>query len=159
MRPASRSAGTKCAFTTAPKAQSATSGGVTYAGYDQLPDNRIDVGIVWRRPGLFHWLLRGLRMNRLYLWLHDAIDASRFEPMLGVFRKVMVLSRFHRLLYADVPSRKGSNDLERNRIRTIHRVRAAPIPICWCTGRVTTAACERSSNVGPKFAGPCPTRG
>ena len=90
-------------------------GGVTYAGYDQLPDNRIDVGIVWRRPGLFHWLLRGLRIDRLYLWLHDAIDASRFEPMLGVFRKVMVLSRFHRLLYASVPSEKvlmTSNGIE-----------------------------------------------
>ncbi len=92
-----------------------TAAGVIYAGYDQLPDNRIDIGIVWRRPGLFHWLLSGLRIRRLYLWLHDAVEVSRFEAMLGIFHKVMVLSRFHRLLYPRVPREKiltTSNGIE-----------------------------------------------
>lgn len=89
--------------------------GVTYAGYDRLPKKSIDVAIVWRRPELPQWLLDGLRIRRLYLWLHDAIPAARFEPLLASYRKVVVLSRFHRMLYPGVANEKflvSSNGIE-----------------------------------------------
>ncbi len=89
--------------------------GVTYTGYDAQPKNPTDVGIVWRRAGLLRWMLEGLRIGRLYLWLHDALDASNFEPFLNAYRKVMVLSRFHRLLYPSIAPEKifrTSNGIE-----------------------------------------------
>jgi protein O-GlcNAc transferase len=89
--------------------------GVRYAGYDRLADESIDVGVVWRRPGLWQWLLGGARSGRIYLWLHDAIGAANFEALLGVYRKVVVLSRFHRMLYPSVANEKflvSSNGIE-----------------------------------------------
>lgn len=76
--------------------------GVHWTSYEAAPD-RLDVGVVWRRPGLVRRV--GERAARgFYLWLHDWVPQRRVLEHLDAYRKVMVLSRFHRTRYPAVPS-------------------------------------------------------
>ena len=77
---------------------------VFYGTLDSLPSSHIDVAIIWRRPGRIGALdRRGIRPGRAYLWLHDSLSAEAVTQWQHRFRKVMVLSRYHRACYAELP--------------------------------------------------------
>jgi hypothetical protein len=77
---------------------------VFYGTLDSLPTSHIDVAVIWRRPSRIDILdRRGIRPDRAYLWLHDNLAAEMVTQWLPRFRKVMVLSRYHRSLYPALP--------------------------------------------------------
>jgi glycosyltransferase involved in cell wall biosynthesis len=81
--------------------------GVRYVGWDALDGTRIDVAIAWRRPTLTDLLdQRASYVGRRYLWLHDATASDDIAAHLGSFDKVLMLSRFQRSRYPDVPDDK-----------------------------------------------------
>lgn len=88
----------------APARPTSWEGGVRYAGYDRLA-GAVDVGVVWRYARLL-WRVGGVPVGRLYLWLHDMVDAAVFADRLERFRRVMVLSRFHRNHYPMLPAER-----------------------------------------------------
>jgi glycosyltransferase involved in cell wall biosynthesis len=98
-------------------------GRVTWASYDQPPKAREDVAVLWRRPGLID--RRGPREARkTYLWLHDMLPEADVLSRLPVITKVMVLSRFHRNHYPNVPD--GKIMQTRNGIDAAQFAQAAP---------------------------------
>ena len=50
-----------------------------------------------------------LRPGRAYLWLHDSLSAEMVALWRHRFRKVMVLSRYHRTCYPHSPTRRSSS--------------------------------------------------
>lgn len=63
-----------------------------------------DIFIGWRDPGIFEFPINA---KKKYLWLHDTIPASSITPdRLKGIDKVMVLSKYHRSLYPNVPEEK-----------------------------------------------------
>lgn len=79
-------------------------GDVFYGTLDSLPASHIDVAVIWRRPSRIGMLdRRGLRPGRAYLWLHDNLSADMVALWFHRFRKVMVLSRYHRTCYPALP--------------------------------------------------------
>lgn len=82
-------------------------GRVTYRSYQSLQKHEsTDIGIIWRNAALYTKFLGDIHIQKSYLWLHDAIDVSRFLPYVRYFNKVMVLSDYHRSLYPCVPEDK-----------------------------------------------------
>jgi glycosyltransferase involved in cell wall biosynthesis len=79
-------------------------GQVFYGSYDALPREGVDVAVAWRRPIRITQLdRRGVPFGRAYLWLHDNISAEIVAEWRHRFHKIMVLSRFHRSRYAELP--------------------------------------------------------
>jgi glycosyltransferase involved in cell wall biosynthesis len=79
-------------------------GSVFYGSYDSLPRHGIDVAVAWRRPIRLSELdHRGIAFGRAYLWLHDNLAADIVADWRHRFRKIMVLSRYHRSQYAALP--------------------------------------------------------
>lgn len=79
-------------------------GEVFYGPLDSLPADHIDVAIIWRRPSRIEILdRRGIRPERSYLWLHDNLSAEMVARWSHRFRKVMVLSQYHRARYPALP--------------------------------------------------------
>ncbi len=81
-----------------------TTDGVAWTSLE-APPPRADVGVIWRRAWLIDHLAPGAA-DRFYLWLHDMVPQSTILPWLDAFEKVMVLSRFHRSRYPDIPRDK-----------------------------------------------------
>lgn len=75
--------------------------GVRWTSYEAAPA-RQDVGVVWRRPGIARHIA-DKPARGLYLWLHDWLPQGRILQHLDAYRKVMVLSRFHRSRFPSVP--------------------------------------------------------
>lgn len=79
-------------------------GDVFYGSWDALPRDGVDVAIAWRRPGRLTELnRRGIGYGAAYLWLHDNLSAEIVTEWRHRFRKIMVLSRFHRFRYPALP--------------------------------------------------------
>jgi glycosyltransferase involved in cell wall biosynthesis len=79
-------------------------GDVFYGTFDSLPGDHIDVAVIWRRPIRIRELDRhGIRPGRAYLWLHDNLSAETVTDWRHRYRKIMVLSRYHRARYARLP--------------------------------------------------------
>ncbi|HET9899392.1 MAG TPA: hypothetical protein VFQ44_31075 [Streptosporangiaceae bacterium] len=79
-------------------------GDVFYGTLDSLPASDLDVAVIWRRPSRIGMLdRRGIRPGRAYLWLHDNLPARMVTEWRHRFRKVMVLSRYHRTCYPALP--------------------------------------------------------
>lgn len=79
-------------------------GDVFYGTLDSLPASPIDVAVIWRRPSRVDILdRRGIRPGRTYLWLHDNLSAQMVTQWGARFRKVMVVSRYHRACYPALP--------------------------------------------------------
>ena len=97
--------GHKVLVCNAPSRPTVEEDGVHYCGYDAL-SGPVDIGIVWRRAGLLA-RLRRVRAGRLYLWLHDLVDFASFADRLAWFRRVMLLSRFHRNHYPALGAEKA----------------------------------------------------
>jgi glycosyltransferase involved in cell wall biosynthesis len=79
-------------------------GEVFYGALGSLPTSHIDVAVIWRRPSRIGILdRRGICPSRTYLWLHDTLSAQMVADWRHRFRKVMVLSRYHRACYPALP--------------------------------------------------------
>jgi glycosyltransferase involved in cell wall biosynthesis len=78
--------------------------GVVYEDYRAF-GNRTDAGlvVVWRWP----WLANSLPPDvPSYLWLEDMIEPQAVEAAAHRYRKIIVLSRFHRRHYPALPEEK-----------------------------------------------------
>jgi protein O-GlcNAc transferase len=79
-------------------------GPVEYADYDRLRGETVHIGILWRRISMIdHIYARDLAVRRLYLWLHDNVSLENVMANHGHFHKLMVLSRYHRSRFPDLP--------------------------------------------------------
>jgi glycosyltransferase involved in cell wall biosynthesis len=77
--------------------------GVTWCSYESRSPKQADIGIFWRRARLID--RTGVDAARhSYLWLHDLCSEKEIAARLNDYRKVMVLSRFHRTRYPSIPS-------------------------------------------------------
>jgi glycosyltransferase involved in cell wall biosynthesis len=81
--------------------------GVVYQDYRAFdrsaPNPAPDLIIVWRWPWLADLVPPDVPS---YLWLHDMLDPSLVAAAAGRYRKIIVLSRFHRARYSMVPEDK-----------------------------------------------------
>lgn len=63
-----------------------------------------DIFITWRHPLIYDYEVNS---TKKYVWLHDVISANEFtEKRLDRITKVMVLSKWHRELFQNVPDDK-----------------------------------------------------
>lgn len=67
-------------------------------------DEPVDVFIAWREPNIFEFKINA---KQTYLWLHDTVEREALTPkrLLNI-TKVIVLSKWHRDLYPNVPDHK-----------------------------------------------------
>ena len=87
-----------------PGAQHRRFGSVIYDDDRSLHGQVIDVAVMWRYPSLAEWYAAlNFRARRAYLWLHDIIPAHRVLEYEHMYRKVIVLSNYHRGRYAAMP--------------------------------------------------------
>lgn len=79
--------------------------GVTYRPWwEWSPEEPCDIFISWRDPNLFE---HKINAKKRYLWLHDTNPSSQMtEKRLAQIDKVIVLSKYHRSLYPNVPESK-----------------------------------------------------
>ena len=79
--------------------------GVTYKHYTEFnPRDKYDVFISWRMPSV---LRAEINSDRKYIWLHDCTPQDMFTPeVLRNVNKIMVLSKYHRSLYPEIPEEK-----------------------------------------------------
>lgn len=70
---------------------------------DFNPRDKYDVFISWRMPSVM-----AIEVNapKKYLWLHDCTPEEMILPIVDTTTKIMVLSKFHRSLYPNVPDEK-----------------------------------------------------
>jgi glycosyltransferase involved in cell wall biosynthesis/Tfp pilus assembly protein PilF len=67
-------------------------------------EDTYDIFVGWRMPGIFS---QEIKARKKYLWLHDVIEAGELTPdRLANLDKVMVLSKYHRSLFPNVPEEK-----------------------------------------------------
>lgn len=67
-------------------------------------DDQFDIFIGWRGPYLFE---REIKARKKYLWLHDVMEVGEFTPKrLANLDKVIVLSKYHRSLFPNIPDDK-----------------------------------------------------
>lgn len=67
-------------------------------------EDTYDIFISWRMPGIFDNVIKA---RKKYLWLHDVIEAGELTAhRLANLDKVMVLSKYHRSLFPNVPDDK-----------------------------------------------------
>jgi protein O-GlcNAc transferase len=72
-----------------------------YRAFGRRPST--DVVVVWRWPWLANSLSPGVPS---YLWLEDMVEPTAVAAAAHHFRKIIVLSRFHRLHYSVLPENK-----------------------------------------------------
>ena len=76
--------------------------GVQYEHYTEFnPNDAWDVFISWRMPSVFN-----IKVNakKKYCWLHDCTPEDSFGPdILRNLDKIIVLSKYHRSLYPNIP--------------------------------------------------------
>lgn len=67
-------------------------------------EDTFDVFIGWRNPSLFE---KDIKARKRYLWLHDVMEVGEFtDGRLSNLDKVMVLSKYHRSLFPNIPDDK-----------------------------------------------------
>jgi len=79
--------------------------GVMWRNYwDCNLKDEFDVFIAWRAPFIFE---KEIKARKKYLWLHDVMDVGEFtENRLNNIDKVLVLSKYHRSLFPNIPEEK-----------------------------------------------------
>lgn len=79
--------------------------GVMYRNFWEFnPKDKFDVLVAWRMPGLFD---SEINARKKYVWLHDVIPKEEFTvERLNNLDKVIVLSKYHRSLFPNVPDNK-----------------------------------------------------
>lgn len=69
--------------------------------WDWSPKEPTDIFISWRDPNLFEYEINA---KKKYCWLHDTNPKESFTPKrLANIDKVIVLSKYHRSLYPNIP--------------------------------------------------------
>jgi glycosyltransferase involved in cell wall biosynthesis len=79
--------------------------GVTYLHSHEinLKDN-FNIFICWRMPSVFN---TPIKAKKKFLWLHDVHNPNEFTPkILNNLDKVIVLSKYHRSLFPNIPEEK-----------------------------------------------------
>lgn len=79
--------------------------GVQWKNYWEM-DTRdtFDIFVAWRSPWLFD---ADIKARKVYLWLHDVMEPGEFTPeRLAKIHKVIVLSKYHRSLFPNIPDDK-----------------------------------------------------
>lgn len=78
---------------------------VTWCNYWELDTrDEFDVFVAWRSPWFFD---ANIKARKRYLWLHDVMEPGEFTPArLANLDKVIVLSKYHRGLFPDIPDDK-----------------------------------------------------
>lgn len=79
--------------------------GVTFAHFtDFNPKDKWDVFISWRMPSVLNATINA---KKKYVWLHDCTPQDMFTPeILNNLDKIIVLSKYHRSLYPEIPEDK-----------------------------------------------------
>lgn len=79
--------------------------GVMYRNFWELSlKDKFDIFVGWRMPGLFD---NEIHARKKYLWLHDVVKKGEFTPeRLANLDKVIVLSKYHRSLFPNIPDDK-----------------------------------------------------
>lgn len=79
--------------------------GVQWRNYwDCNLEDKFDIFVAWRAPFIFE---RKIKSRKSYLWLHDVMEVGEFTPnRLANLAKVMVLSKYHRSLFPNIPDDK-----------------------------------------------------
>lgn len=79
--------------------------GVYWRNYWELDlRDKFDVFVVWRSPWFFD---ADVNARKKYLWLHDVMQPEEFTPeRLAKLDKVIVLSKYHRSLFPNIPDEK-----------------------------------------------------
>lgn len=88
-----------------PGARAGKYDGIQWHNYWEL-DTRdtFDVFVAWRSPWFFD---ASIQSRKSYLWLHDVMEPGEFtEDRLAKIDKVIVLSKYHRSLFPDIPDNK-----------------------------------------------------
>ena len=88
-----------------PDAQGRTFGSVIYDDYNSLRGRVVDVAVMWRYPELAEIQAEfAFRARRSYLWLHDLLPESKVLHYERSYRKVIVLSNYHRERFRRLPN-------------------------------------------------------
>lgn len=100
-----RDLGYKVTVFAEPLAKDGNYDGVEYRNYWEISfKDRFDVFIGWRCPWVFDYPIKA---RKKYLWLHDVMETSEFTPeRLDNLDKVMVLTKYHRNLFPNIPEDK-----------------------------------------------------
>lgn len=79
--------------------------GVMWRNYwDCNLKDKFDIFVAWRAPFIFE---NKIKARKKYLWLHDVMDVGEFtKHRLSNLDKVMVLSKYHRSLFPNIPDKK-----------------------------------------------------
>ncbi len=90
--------------------------GITWRNYWELDlRDQFDVFIGWRSPWFFD---AKINARKKYLWMHDVMPAEEFtSKRLDNLDKVIVLSKYHRSLFPDIPEDKiflSANGIDAN---------------------------------------------
>jgi tetratricopeptide (TPR) repeat protein len=100
-----RDLGYKVTVYAEPLAKDGNYDGVEYRNYWEISfKDKFDTFISWRSPWVFDYPIKA---NKKYLWLHDVMETSEFTPeRLANLDKVMVLTKYHRNLFPNIPDDK-----------------------------------------------------
>jgi glycosyltransferase involved in cell wall biosynthesis len=79
--------------------------GIEWRNYWELNlKDKFDIFIAWRSPWFFDATFEA---RKKYLWLHDVMEVDEFTPeRLANLDKVMVLGKYHRELFPNIPDDK-----------------------------------------------------
>lgn len=67
-------------------------------------EDEFDIFVAWRAPFIFE---KEIKARKKYLWLHDVMEEGEFgQNRLNDLDKVIVLSKYHRSLFPNIPDEK-----------------------------------------------------
>lgn len=100
------------------------------------PNDEFDVVVAWRMPWFFD---SEIKARKKYLWMHDVMPKTEFTPeRLENLDKVILLSRYHRSLFPNIPDDKvflSSNGITAEDFEGIE-VGRDPKRIIWMSSHV-----------------------
>ncbi|OPZ94945.1 MAG: hypothetical protein BWY74_00156 [Firmicutes bacterium ADurb.Bin419] len=80
--------------------------GVNYLNYESYNDDHADILILWRGGRQYLDIIKNSKAKKKYIWLHDTTQEAEILPIIYMVDKVMVLSKYHRLLYPNIEDSK-----------------------------------------------------
>lgn len=100
-----RDLGYKVTVYAEPLAKDGNYDGVEYKNYWEVSfKDKFDIFIAWRSPWVFDYPVKA---RKKYLWLHDVMEQAEFTPeRLSNLDKVMVLTKYHRSIFPNIPDDK-----------------------------------------------------
>lgn len=100
------------------------------------PNDEFDVVVAWRMPWFFD---SEIKARKKYLWMHDVMPKAEFTPeRLENLDKVILLSKYHRSLFPNIPDNKvflSSNGITAEDFEGVEAERD-PKRIIWMSSHV-----------------------